>query len=147
VETFTPYTATKINPIYVFLEKELRGLSPNIHIHVSVSDLYIPRIGPHIFLQQNSQTGPGNILIAHRHINVEIGTENAQFLFWEYLIPIFSFVSLFKLKFIFEELLCICPLSNYGVFIFDANQAQINSVDDDRIRRKGHHGLNEPTDR
>ncbi len=39
------------NPIYVFPEKELRGLSPNFHIHVSVNDLYIPRIGPHIFLQ------------------------------------------------------------------------------------------------
>ncbi len=26
------------NPIYVFPEKELRGLSPNFHIHVSVSD-------------------------------------------------------------------------------------------------------------
>jgi hypothetical protein len=26
----------------------LRGISPNIHIHVSVSDLYISRIGPHI---------------------------------------------------------------------------------------------------
>ncbi len=37
-------------PIYVFPEKELRGLSPNLHIQVSVSDLYIPRIGPHIFL-------------------------------------------------------------------------------------------------
>ncbi len=35
---------------YVFPEKELRGFSPNIHIHVSVSDLYIPRIGPHIYL-------------------------------------------------------------------------------------------------
>ncbi len=42
------------NPIYVsFLLWELRGLSPNFHIHVSVSDLYILRIGPHIFLQQN----------------------------------------------------------------------------------------------
>ncbi len=28
-------------------EKELRGLSPHFHIHVSVSDVYIPRIGPH----------------------------------------------------------------------------------------------------
>ncbi len=37
----------------------LRGLSPNFHIHVSVSDLYIPRIGPHIFLQQNRQTDRG----------------------------------------------------------------------------------------
>ncbi len=49
------------NPIYVFPEKELRGLSPSFHIHVSVSDLYIPRIGPHIFLQQNMQTDRGNI--------------------------------------------------------------------------------------
>jgi hypothetical protein len=32
---------------------ELRVLSPNFPIHVSVSDLYIPRIGAHIFLQQN----------------------------------------------------------------------------------------------
>jgi hypothetical protein len=37
------------------------GLNPNIHIHVSVSDLYIPRIGPHIFLQQNRQTNCGKI--------------------------------------------------------------------------------------
>jgi hypothetical protein len=32
------------NPIYVFTEKELRGLSPDFHIHVSVSNLYTPRI-------------------------------------------------------------------------------------------------------
>jgi hypothetical protein len=31
------------NSIYVFPEKELRGLSPNFHIHVSVSDLDILR--------------------------------------------------------------------------------------------------------
>ncbi len=49
------------NPIYVFLYWELRGLSLNFHIHVSVSDLYIPRIRPHIFLQQNRQTDPWNI--------------------------------------------------------------------------------------
>ncbi len=34
---------------------ELRGLTPNFHIYVSVSDLYIPRIGPHISLQQNGR--------------------------------------------------------------------------------------------
>jgi hypothetical protein len=34
----------KENPIYVFLFWELRRLSPNFHIHVSVGDLYIPRI-------------------------------------------------------------------------------------------------------
>ncbi len=36
------------NLIYVFLFWELCSLSPNFHIHVSVCDLYIPRIGPHI---------------------------------------------------------------------------------------------------
>ncbi len=49
------------NPIYVFPEKELRALSPNFHIHVSVSDLYIPGNGLHIFLQQDRQTELGNI--------------------------------------------------------------------------------------
>ena len=32
--------------IYVFPEKELSSLSPNFHIHVSVSDLYIPNYFP-----------------------------------------------------------------------------------------------------
>ncbi len=41
------------NLISVFPEKELRGLSSNFNIYVSVSDLYIPRIRTHIFLQQN----------------------------------------------------------------------------------------------
>ncbi len=36
-------------------------LVPNFYIHVSVSDLYIPRIGLPIWLQQNRQTNPGNI--------------------------------------------------------------------------------------
>ncbi len=39
------------NSVYIFLFWELCGLSPNFHIHVSVSDLYIPRI-----LQQNRLT-------------------------------------------------------------------------------------------
>jgi hypothetical protein len=48
------------NPIYLFPKKELHGLSPNYYIHVSLSDSYIPRIGPYIWLQQNRQTDPGN---------------------------------------------------------------------------------------
>jgi hypothetical protein len=42
--------------IYIFPEKEVRGLSPNFHIHVSVGDLYIPMFGSPIFLQQIMQT-------------------------------------------------------------------------------------------
>jgi hypothetical protein len=36
------------NPIRVFPSWVLRGPSPNFHIHVSVSDLYLLRIGSHI---------------------------------------------------------------------------------------------------
>jgi len=38
----------------IFLFWEWRGLSPNFHIHVSVSDLYIPRISLHM---SSSRTG------------------------------------------------------------------------------------------
>ncbi len=46
-------------------KKELRGLIPNFHIHVSPSDLYIPLIGPPIFLQHNMQTDPVGIYKSH----------------------------------------------------------------------------------
>jgi hypothetical protein len=42
------YTHCNENPTYVSLFWEQRGLSPNFHIHVSVIDLYSPRIGLHI---------------------------------------------------------------------------------------------------
>ncbi len=46
----------------IFPEKELRGHhSPNFHIHVSVSDLYIPTIDLPILLQENMWTDSGNI--------------------------------------------------------------------------------------
>jgi hypothetical protein len=36
----------------IFPEKEYRGLSPNFHIHASVSDLYFPTIGLPILLEE-----------------------------------------------------------------------------------------------
>ena len=36
----------------IFPEKEYRGLSSNVHIHASVSELYIPTIGMPILLDE-----------------------------------------------------------------------------------------------
>jgi hypothetical protein len=40
----------KPDPIYVFPEMKLRALVPNFHIHVPMSDSYIPTIGLPILL-------------------------------------------------------------------------------------------------
>ncbi len=56
---FIPYCMNVLhcnkNPIFVFPGKKLCGLSHNFNICVSVRNLYIPRIDPQIFLQQNRQ--------------------------------------------------------------------------------------------
>jgi hypothetical protein len=49
------YTAGKLHLCIPFLGIALP------QFHVFVSHLYIPRIGPHISLQQNRQTDPENI--------------------------------------------------------------------------------------
>jgi hypothetical protein len=36
----------------IFPEKEYRGLSPNFHIHASVSELYIPTMGLLVLLEE-----------------------------------------------------------------------------------------------
>jgi hypothetical protein len=51
---------------------ELLGVVHNSYIHVSVRDIYIPKIGLPIWLQQNRQTDPGNILLAQKYMNVEM---------------------------------------------------------------------------
>ncbi len=68
------------NPIYVCPEIKLRGLVPNSYIHVSVSDLYIHRIGLPIWLQHEYaywETENYNSVL-------EI-TRPPQFHFWEYI--------------------------------------------------------------
>jgi hypothetical protein len=59
-----PYTHCNENPIYEFLSWELRGLSPNFHIHVSVSysTVFIySQDQSTYFLQKNRQIDCGNI--------------------------------------------------------------------------------------
>jgi hypothetical protein len=58
---FTRGLHCKVDSNYVLPEIKLRGLVPNFHFHISVSYLYIPRIGPPISLQPNRQTDRGNI--------------------------------------------------------------------------------------
>jgi hypothetical protein len=60
----TRHTVLKIQFMYS-QKRNLHCLSPNFHFHVSVSELYIPQIGPHIFLQQNVPEDSLQQLVVH----------------------------------------------------------------------------------
>jgi hypothetical protein len=59
------------NPIYVFPEKELRGLSPNFYIYVSVRDLCLRRI-VHIIGCRKIDRPILKIYKSHRYMSVGI---------------------------------------------------------------------------
>ncbi len=76
-------TATKILFMYSFSGN--CAASDPFSTFMCLWAIYIVPGSVTYFLQQNRQTNRGNIYIAHRHMNVEIGTETPIFLFWEYL--------------------------------------------------------------
>jgi hypothetical protein len=71
-------------PTCLLNKKKLKGRRPGRRYTAAKIPFYIPRIGPHIFLQQNRQTDPGNIYkISLRYMNVGTGRQNIVILLWK----------------------------------------------------------------
>jgi hypothetical protein len=77
------------NSKQIFPEKELRGLSPNFHIHVSVSDIYIPTVSLPLLLQKKYVDRSWEYINRSQTYKCGNWTEAAQFLFWEHINGIF----------------------------------------------------------
>jgi hypothetical protein len=92
------------NSVYIFLFGELRVLSPNFHIHVSVNDLYSPRIGPHISSSRKGRP------------RVEIYDSLTDTWMWKLgLRPQYSFTGNICFKF---SAFCLCSVVPYSLSAF-----------------------------
>jgi hypothetical protein len=79
---FNGNTATKIPFMYSF-SGNFAASAPNFHIHVSVSDLYIPRIGPHIFGCIKIDRPIREVYKSLTDMSVGTGRQNNKILFWK----------------------------------------------------------------
>jgi hypothetical protein len=79
--------------------KEQRGYIPSFYIHVSVSDRYIPLIGPPILLHKNRWAVRRNTDCSQTNECGNCDCKAAQFLFWEYIKSnIFAVICMCKKK-------------------------------------------------
>jgi hypothetical protein len=82
----------------IFPEKEYRDVSPNFHIHASLSDLYIPTFGLPIPLEEICRPILGLYKSLTDTMNVEIGAEASLFPEKEYINWIFGAVPYYGLS-------------------------------------------------